>query len=83
MRASNIAGVACAVALVGATALQLTILTLAAMLFLVIGIVCLIVFRARRQRMTTELLAHVTTGAERARNERLAREYQRYILDAS
>ncbi len=83
MRASNIAAVACAVALVGATVLQLTILTLAAMLFLVIGLVCLIVFRARRKRMTSELLAHVTTGAERARNERLAREYQRYILDAS
>lgn len=83
MRASNIAGVACIMALVGAALLHLPLLRLAAMLFLLIGLVCLIVFRARRKRMTTELLTHVTKGAERARNERLAREYQRYLLDAS
>ena len=83
MRASNIAGVACILALVAAALLALPLLRLAAMLFLLIGVICLIVFRVRRRRMTAELFAHVTRGAERARDERLARDYQRYLVDAA
>ena len=83
MRASNIAGVACLAALIGATLLHTPILRLAALLFLLIGIICLMVLRLKWRSMTAQLLAHATRGAERARNERLAREYQRYLVDAA
>ena len=48
MRASNIAGFACIVTFTAAFGLQLPMLRLAVMLFFLIGIVCLIVFRVRR-----------------------------------
>lgn len=83
MRAFNIAAFASTATFIAAFVSQLPELRLAAMLFFVIAFTCLVVFQARKRRMTAELMTHVTRGAERARAERLAREYQRYILDAS
>lgn len=83
VRASNIAGIVCTATFVTAFLMHLPILRVAAISFALIAFICLAVHEVKKRRMTTELLAHVTTGAERARNERLAREYQRYLLDAS
>lgn len=82
MWASNVAAIACIAAYVAARVLQIPLLQLASVLFLALGIVCLIAFRVRKRRMTAELFVHVTNGAQRNRDERLAREYQRYLVDA-
>lgn len=83
MRASNIAAVAAIAGWVGSIALQLGLLRLAAFAFFLIGFICLMVFRAKKRRMTATLFSHVTVGAEHGRAERLTREYQRYLLDAA
>jgi len=83
MRSFNIAAFASTATFMAAVILRLPELRLAAMLFSVIAVTCLVVFHVRRTRMTKELMTHVTRGAERARAERLAREYQRYLVDAS
>ena len=83
MRSFNMASFAGIVTFVTAAVTHLVELRLAGLLFFVIAFTCLVVHRVRRRRMTEELLAHATRGAERARSERLAREYQRYLVDAS
>lgn len=83
MRAFNIAAFASTASLIAGIVLRLPELRLAAMLFFVIAFTCLVVFLVRRRRMTRELMTHATRGAERARAERLAREYQRYLVDAA
>lgn len=83
MRSFNMASFACTATLVTAALVRLPMLRVAALAFALIAITCLIVFEVKKRRMTAELLAHVTNGAERARNEWLAREYQNYLMDAS
>jgi hypothetical protein len=83
MRAFNIAAFASAATFITGIAIRLPDLRLAAMLFFVIAFTCLVVFQVRRRRMTKELLTPVMRGAERARAERLAREYQQYLVDVS
>ena len=83
LRAFNIAAFACTASFIAAFVLRFPELRLAATIFALIAFSCLVVFQVRRRRMTRELMAHATRGAERARAERLAREYQRYLLDAS
>lgn len=83
MRAFNIAAFATTATLIAAFVAHLPVLRVAALLFFAIAFTCLVVFHVRKKRMTAELLTHFTRGAERARAERLAREYQRYLMDAS
>lgn len=83
IRSFKIAAFASTATFIAAFVLQLPELRLAAMLIFVIAIACLVVFQVRKRRMTIALLAHAMQGAERARAERLAREYQRYLVDAS
>lgn len=63
--------------------LRLHFLPLFACIIFAIAFICLVVFEVRKRRMNAELFVHATRGAEKARNERLAREYQRYLMDAA
>ncbi len=83
MRAFNTASFATTATFIASMVTQLPALRLAALLFFLIAFACLVVHQVRRRRMTAELLNHVTRGAERTRAERLTREYQRYLVDAS
>lgn len=83
MRAFHMAAFASTATFIAAVITRLPELRLAAMLFFAMAFACLVVHQVRRRRMTAELMTHVTRGAERARAERLAREYQRYLLDTS
>ena len=83
MRSFNFASFAATATFVTAFLAHLPVLRVAGVAFALLALACLIVHEVKKRRMTTELLTHVTAGAERARNERLAREYQRYLVDAS
>lgn len=83
MRAFHMAAFASTATFIAAVLTRLPELRLAAMLFFAMALACLVVHQVRRRRMTAELMTHVTRGVERARAERLAREYQRYLVDAS
>ncbi|BDV31254.1 hypothetical protein [Microbacterium terricola] len=83
MRVFNIAAFASTATFIAAFIAHIPVLGLAAMLLFVFAFACLVVVHVRRRRMTAELITHATRGAERARAERLAREYQRYLVDAS
>ena len=82
-RAFNTASIASLAVLAASFAFHVPLGRAAALLIFLIGFACLVVFQARKRRMTAEMLASATKGAARARNERLARQYQRYLLDAA
>ena len=82
MRAFTIAAFATWATPIAASAAQLPALRPAGVAFALIAVICLTVHTVKRRRLTKKLLAHATSDAERVRNERLAREYQRYLMDA-
>lgn len=83
MNSFHIAAATSAIILISNFFLRLPYLPMIAAAVFAVAFACLVVFSARKRKMTAELLGHATRGAERARGERLAREYQRYLVDAS